>query len=262
MASSRSAGARAPSPSGAARPRSYTQPARSTDDPHVRGGAPEERPGDHERARSTPGRSSRSAFRSPTARRTWPSISPRAWSSRARTRVADRRQGLQDRPDPDEDGHRARPQGRAARPSTAGTPPTSSATATARCSTTRTASRPRRVSKLSVLETILQPEAHHGALRQLRSQGPHRLLPAARRREGGVGQHRPLRVARLPDADEDQLPLPGLDPRGADRPRPRALARPRAARRASTGRRSGSRSTSRAPCTRRSCTRSTICSSS
>ena len=32
-----------------------------------------------------------------------------------------------------------------------------------------------------------------------------------------------------------ELPLPRLDPRGADRPRPRALPRPRAARRACTG---------------------------
>src|SRR5207237_5378877 len=32
--------------------------------------------------------------------------------------------------------------------------------------------------------------------------------------------HRPLRLARLPDADEDRFSLPRFDPRRADRPRP------------------------------------------
>ena len=58
----------------------------------------------------------------------------------------------------------------------------------------------------------------------------HQLLPAARRQQRGLGQHRHLRVARLPDADQDQLPVPRLDPGGADRARPGAVHGPRAAR--------------------------------
>ena len=77
------------------------------------------------------------------------------------------------------------------------------------------------------------------ALRQDLPQGAHRVLPAARRRQGGLGQHRYLRVARLPDADQDQLPLPRLDPRRADRARSRALHGSRAARAASAACRSG-----------------------
>ncbi len=55
-----------------------------------------------------------------------------------------RRQGFQDRSDPDEDHPGARPQGAAARDRTAGSPPTSSETATAKCSRTRSRSRPRK----------------------------------------------------------------------------------------------------------------------
>ena len=71
--------------------------------------------------------------------------------------------------------------------------------------------------------------------RPLRRHAPrraHQLLPAARRQQRGLGQHRYLRVARLPDADQDRLPLPRLDPGGADRARPRAVHGPRAALRA------------------------------
>ena len=80
------------------------------------------------------------------------------------------------------------------------------------------------VSKLGVLEHILQPERVPGALRRRVPQGPDQLLPAPRRQQGGLGQHRPVRVARLPDADEDRLPLPRLDPRRAARARPRAAS--------------------------------------
>ena len=51
-------------------------------------------------------------------------------------------------------------QGAHARPRAAGTARTSSATATARCSTTRTASSTKEVSKLGVLEHILQPDLY------------------------------------------------------------------------------------------------------
>jgi hypothetical protein len=71
--------------------------------------------------------------------------------------------------------------------------------------------------KLGVLDTILQPETYPDALRQPLPRGPHQLLPAPRRLQRGLGQHRHLRVARLPDADQGRLPLPGLDPRGAHR---------------------------------------------
>ena len=87
-------------------------------------------------------------------------------------------------------------------------------------------------SKLGVLEHILQPEVYPGALRRHVPQGAHQLLPAARRQQGGLGQHRHLRLARLPDADEGRLPVPRLDPRRAARARPRAVLRPRPARRA------------------------------
>ena len=78
-------------------------------------------------------------------------------------------------------------------------------------------------SKLGVLEHILEPERLPGALRRRVPQGADQLLPAARRQQGGLGQHRHLRVARLPDADEGRLPVPRLDPRRAARARPRAV---------------------------------------
>ncbi len=51
-------------------------------------------------------------------------------------------------------------------------------------------------SKLGVLEHILEPERYPAALRRHLPQGPHQLLPAARRQQRGLGQHRHLRVAR------------------------------------------------------------------
>ena len=73
-------------------------------------------PGDRQLADLRLGAASRRASRSPTARRTSPSTSPPRASSRASTSVPIARQGLQDRPDADEDDHRARPQGAHARP--------------------------------------------------------------------------------------------------------------------------------------------------
>ncbi|MCZ7684382.1 MAG: inositol-3-phosphate synthase [Sandaracinaceae bacterium] len=90
--------------------------------------------------------------------------------------------------------------------------------------------------------------------------GPHPLLQAARRREGGVGQHRPHRLLRRPHADEDQLPLPGLGARGSPSSSTSSgcSTSPSArARRASSG---SSRSTSRAPTRRRASSPSTTCS--
>jgi Myo-inositol-1-phosphate synthase len=43
------------------------------------------------------------------------------------------------------------------------------------------------------------------------------------RRERGLGQHRHFRLARIPDADQDRLPVPRLDSGGAPRARSRSL---------------------------------------
>jgi myo-inositol-1-phosphate synthase len=56
-------------------------------------------------------------------------------------------------------------------------------------------------SKLSVLEYILQPKLYPQLLWKNLSQSAHKLLPAARRQQGGLGQYRHLRLARLSDAD-------------------------------------------------------------
>ncbi len=102
------------------------------------------------------------------------------------------------------------------------------------------------VSKLGVLEHILQPDIY----KQLYGDLVHKVridyYPTAGRLQGGLGQHRSLRVARVPDADQGQLPLPRLDPRCARGARSRPLPRPRPARGSAAGRRSGSASTSRA----------------
>src|SRR5207249_6164369 len=67
-------------------------------------------------------------------------------------------------------------------------------------------------------------------VRQRLPQGTDQLLSAAGRQQGGVGQHRHLRVARLSDADQGRLLVPRFDPGGADRARPRPVLRPRPAR--------------------------------
>src|SRR6185503_5268249 len=46
-----------------------------------------------------------------------------------------------------------------------------------------------------------------------------------------MGQHRHLRLARLPDADQDRFPLSRLNPGSSDRSRPRAVSRPCSTRR-------------------------------
>src|SRR5215472_7302319 len=69
------------------------------------------------------------------------------------------------------------------------------------------------------------------ALRRRLSLGANQLLSAARRRQGGLGQHRSLRMARLPNADQDRLLVPRLNPRGAAGARPGAVPRPRPSRR-------------------------------
>ncbi len=111
--------------------------------------------------------------------------------------------------------------------SPAGTPPTSSATATARSSTTPSPSRPRRNRSSACSSTSSSPRSVPRALRRHLPQGPDQLLPAPRRQQRRLGQHRHLRLARLPDADQGQLPLPRLHPRRALRPRPGPVHGPR-----------------------------------
>ena len=117
-------------------------------------------------------------------------------------------------------------------------------------------------SKLGVLEYILQPQLYPELYGKMYPQGADQLLSAPRRQQGGLGQHRHLRVAGLPDADQGRLPLPRLDPGRAAGARPGAVLRPRAAGRDSAASRSGSPSTSRARRWRRACTPSTTSSSS
>ena len=62
-------------------------------------------------------------------------------------------------------------------------------------------------------------------------QGPHRVLSAARRRQGRLGQHRHLRLAGLPHADQDQLPVPRFHSGRAAGAGYRAVHGPGAARR-------------------------------
>ena len=76
---------------------------------------------------------------------------------RHRARRRHLRQGLQDRPDADQDGARADAEGPHARPVRAGTRRTSWATATARCSTIRTTSRPRRSRSSACSSTSSSP---------------------------------------------------------------------------------------------------------
>ncbi len=101
--------------------------------------------------------------------------------------------------------------------------------------------------KLSVLEQILQPDALPAALQEPLSRRAHQLLSAARRRQGRLGQHRHLRMARLSDADQDRLPVPGFDSGRALGAGPGAVPGPGAARRNERAFRSGCRSTSKRP---------------
>ncbi len=91
--------------------------------------------------------------------------------------------------------------------------------------------RTKETTKLGVLDTILQADQY----KELYADFCHKVridyYPPRGDAEGRLGQHRPVRVAGLPDADQDQLPLPRLDPGRAGRPRPAPLPRPGAARR-------------------------------
>ena len=142
------------------RPRSSSSPARrtSTSRRSRRRSTPTTRRSP--RRCSTPTPRCWRASRSPTARRTSPSTSRRCVELATDRGVPISRQGLQDRPDADEDRARADAQGAHARACPAGTRRTSSATATARCSTTRRASRPRRSRSSACSSTSSQPERY------------------------------------------------------------------------------------------------------
>jgi myo-inositol-1-phosphate synthase len=86
-------------------------------------------------------------------------------------------------------------------------------------------------SKLSVLEYILQPDVYPTLVQRLLTRCANQLLPAARRQQRRLGQHRHLRLARLSDADQDRLSLSRFDSGCADRSRPCSLFRSRSARR-------------------------------
>ena len=126
---------------------------------------------------------------------------------RRRTLGRHRRQGPQDRSDHGEDGPGADDQGPAARalgvvldehprePGRGGAPG------------------PRQLPGQGEVQAR-RAGGHHAAgalpraLRRHRAPGLDQLLPAAGRQQGGVGQHRHLRMARLSDAAQGQLPLP------------------------------------------------------
>ena len=90
-------------------------------------------------------------------------------------------------------------------------------------------------SKKCALDYIFQPHLYPDLYKDICARRPDQLLPAARRQQRGLGQHRHLRLARLPDAAEDQLPLPRQHPGGADRARHGAVPGPGEAGRRCTG---------------------------
>ena len=143
---------------------------------------------------------------------------------------SDHRQGLQDRADADQVGHRPRPEGPSPRRQ--------------RLVFDQHPGQPRRRGprRSGVVQDQgreqegparlhLPGQSLPGSLRPPAPRRPHQLLPAARRQQRGLGQHRSGRLARLRDAAEDQFPVPRQHPGGAARPRPRAVPRPGAPRR-------------------------------
>ena len=79
------------------------------------------------------------------------------------------------------------------------------------------------VSKLSVLDEILQPKLYPELYKDFYHKVTHQLLSAQGGQQGGMGQHRHLRLAGIPHADQGRLPLPRLHPRGSHCPGSRPL---------------------------------------
>ena len=108
-------------------------------------------------------------------------------------------------------------------------------------------------SKKSVLDYILQPQLYPDLYGDLCHVVRINYYPPRGRQQRRLGQHRSRGLARLSDAAQDQFPLPRQHPGGPHRARRGAVPRSGEARRACTAFRSGSRSTSRARCTRQAC---------
>src|SRR5207247_1873123 len=155
---------------------------------------------------------------------------PRARETRRGAPPPHRRQGLQDRPDDAEDRALAGLQGADAR--------------RRRLVLDQHPRQPRRrgARRSGVVQDQGRVEARRArvhpaagdvsrAVRERLPQGADQLLSPAGRQQRGLGQHRHLRVARLPDADQGGLPLPRLDPRRPPGAGPGAALRPRAPRR-------------------------------
>ena len=128
--------------------------------------------------------------------------------------------------------------------------------------TIRARFRSKEVSKSSALEYILQGDLYPDLYKSLYHKVRIEYYPPRGDAKEGWGQYRHLRVARLSDADQDQLPVPRLHPgRAADaRHRPFPWTWRSAA--GCGAFRNGCRSTSRPRCTRTRFTRSTTFSSS
>ena len=105
-------------------------------------------------------------------------------------------------------------------------------------------------SKKSVLDYILQPQLYPELYKDLCHVVRINYYPPRGDNKEGWDNIDLFGLARLPDAAQDQLPLPRQHPGGADRARPGAVPGPGQARRACRASRSGCRSTSRARCTR------------
>jgi hypothetical protein len=158
-----------------------------------------------------------------------PSLTADVPGARARSRTdkrrAPRRQGLQDRPDHAQDRARAHVQG-----------------AHARCAGLVQHQHPRQPRRRGARRAReLQGQGSHQARRARHHLAARACTPSStatsttrcastitrpRRLQRGLGQHRHLRVAGLPDADQGRLPLPRLHPGRTHRARPRALPRP------------------------------------
>ena len=117
-------------------------------------------------------------------------------------------------------------------------------------------------SKKSALDYIFQPHLYPDLYKDICARRPDQLLSAARRQQGRLGQHRHLRLARLPDAAEDQLPVPRQHPGRADRARLGAVPGPGEARRHARHPGVAVVLLQEPDARARVCTRSTTCSSS
>ena len=137
---------------------------------------------------------------------------PRHVGAVGEDRHAHRRQGLQDRTDTREERLRTHHRQHAASASPDGSRPTYSATATDSCSTSPPTSAPKRFQSSRHWSRSSYPKSSPTSTPTTTTRCASTTIPA-QRQQGGLGQHRHLRMDGLPHADQDQLPLPRLDPR-------------------------------------------------